>query len=298
MPHPLSSGTQTGEELAVRPRRARGRSAEARRLHRVIAGLRLGRLEAAQAKCERLARRLEEVNRGIVRLVRVFEDTESVPAEVKRRCRELEDERLRLEVDLELATRKLHDVREPADDPEAIADFLRSFLDTLEALPLPKKKLLIQENVGSVVVNYSLPEPNSEGSGDEISGRIIRKPEILVNTEFKAKTPEQGCSGASGGTCVNRRSDFPEFDVTGSPPTLSRRMVFGLLLRLRFAEIGAMAVARAKPSPPARPLESPAERAMRFHRMVDQASSRAALARQLGCSRAWVTKALRDLPPA
>jgi len=67
-------------------------------------------LEAAKAKCERLAKRLEQVNQSWAPLVRVFGETEVVPAEMKRRCRELNDEPFCLEVDRELATRRLHDV--------------------------------------------------------------------------------------------------------------------------------------------------------------------------------------------
>ena len=49
--------------------------------------------------------------------------------------------------------------------------------------------------------------------------------------------------------------------------------------------------------PPAavRRREGPLERAQRFQSMVEELGSRAAVARRLGCSRAWVTKAMRPL---
>lgn len=174
-------------------------------------------IDAAGRQLNDAALGLEKAELRLTKLVGVFEDAEAVPASLKKRCVELEEERTRHQLEITRLQNRIRDLQKPSSDPEMIVAFLQSLLQQLEPLSLAERKALLQESITRVTVNHSLPSPECVSRRAGSSGSLLRKPEILVDILVESKTPEQGCSGASDGKSVNRNPKISEFKTSGSP---------------------------------------------------------------------------------
>ena len=138
--------------------------------------------------------------------------------------------------------------------------------------------------------------PASFVSGADRSGSqgaLFRTFPVLVIARFNAKAPESGDSGASGRKSHNQMEFGSGLRELGSPAGAHGRMRVSLQFPVMM-EFGNGRCTSSTP-PQATPKESPADRAARFRELLNSGKyrSQSELARALGCSQPWISKALR-----
>ena len=139
-----------------------------------------------------------------------------------------------------------------------------------------------------------LPASSDTGACVEGSfGGQCRTRGILVIARINAKAPESGDSGASGRKSHNQREFGSGLRELGSPAGAHGRMRVSLQFPVMM-EFGNGRCTSSTP-PQATPKESPADRAARFRELLNSGKyrSQSELARALGCSQPWISKALR-----
>ena len=139
-----------------------------------------------------------------------------------------------------------------------------------------------------------LPVSSDTGAGEEGSfGGQCRTRGILVIARINGKAPEQGCSGAFRANPYNQSASGSGLGCIGSPAGAHGRMRVSLQFPVMM-EFGNGRCASSTP-PQATPKESPADRAARFRELLNSGKyrSQSELARALGCSQPWISKALR-----
>jgi len=238
---------------------------------------------------------LADADQRMVHLLGVFEETEVVPEGLKTRCCELDEQRAGLRLSILQVQQELDDLGGEPPNPQEIADFLRDFTEEIRDLPLADKKARIRSVIDRITYNH-LPASSDLGADRSGSqGALFRTFPVLVIARFNAKAPEQGCSGASGRKSHNHLEVGSGLRELGSPAGAHGRM----LMSLQFSPMVRLGNGRSPHDAPPKavPSESPAERAARFRELLDSGKyrSQSDLARALGCTQPWISKALRRL---
>lgn len=139
------------------------------------------------------------------------------------------------------------------------------------------------------------PEYDSGAALSGCDGGLFRTFPVLVIIRINAKAPESGDSGALRGKSHNQMEIGSGLKDFGSPQNSHRR----ILVSLQFVPVVQLGNRRSPSSAPPKavPKESPAERAVRFRELLnsERYRSQSELAKALGCSQPWISKALRLL---
>ena len=238
------------------------------------------RIQTARAESQSGLELLAEQS---TRMIEVFKTRKRVPVSVIDEFERMEQEMETLRGEIGRLDDRIGELESGAHDVGKLREMLAPFVDGMAGASLQERKAVIQGLVGEIRVEPSEPKT---GDGDECrGGSQIRTRRLVVNIGLRAPSSP----GRRPHTCavipcwgdlnIHKAAPFtfhhgrPAESVVRTPSPLTEP--------------------RKK-----KPRETPEQRAIRFHRMLQsgQVSSRSELARRLGCSRAWVTQALRHLP--
>jgi len=259
--------------------------------------------ESERQDMARLHRRLEglrselrDVDERMRRLLGVFEESESVPEGMKVRLCELDEQQAGLRLEIAQIQHELDDLGGEAPTPQEIADFLRAFTEGIRGLPMAEKKARIRSVIGRLTHNHLPPSEGPESALASCTEGRFRTSRILVMTRINSKPPESADSGGLSAESHNQMASGSGREVVGSAGPVRTRV----RVTLSHAVVVRHGRELSRPAEPPRERivrESPTERAERFRLLLEsgQYRSQGELARALGCTQPWISKALRRL---
>jgi DNA-binding transcriptional regulator YdaS (Cro superfamily) len=222
---------------------------------------------------------LQGIERQLSALVSHF-GKQQVPVYVGEKIARLDVSREDVRKEIAGLEARIEELREGAVSEEELLERLAVLGGGFEELSLQKQKAILQGIVGRREVDLGKSIPTDRNGKSRLRTR-----RLLLNISLK---PSSSSEGRRPRICAV----IPCWgDLDASRVTAEFVLHHGVPSETPSAVI---------PAPPAKPQETPAERALRFQRMLDagEVGSRAELARRLGVARSWVTQVLQHLPAA
>jgi site-specific DNA recombinase len=159
---------------------------------------------------------LEGVDERMVRLLAVFEESETVPEGLKTRCCELEEQRAGLRHEILQVQHELDDLGGAAPDPAEVADFLRDFTTEIRDLPLLEKKARIRSVIGRMTLNQTLASGTVFDAGDGPEEGDCRTRGVLVKVHVSNRPAESADSAGLSTECLNQPGVSSAIERLGS----------------------------------------------------------------------------------
>lgn len=217
---------------------------------------------------------LQDIERQLSALVAHF-GKDDVPVYVSEEIVRLDGQREEIRREIGTLEARIEELREGTVSEEELRQRLAR-LGKMDGLSLEEQKTVLQEIVGRIEVDLD----RSSVLADRQGKPRLRTRRLLLNISLRSAPPSEGrrpricavvpCWGDLDSSRVAAEFVLHHDVLSETPP----------------AVIPAPGVTH----------ETPAERALRFQRILDEVGSRAEVARRLGVARSWVTQVLQHLP--
>lgn len=233
-------------------------------------------LQSLSSRRANLLSSLQDIERQLSALVAHFGKDE-VPVYVSEEIVRLDEQREEIRKEIGTMEARIEELREGTVSEEELLERLSVLSRGFEGLSLQEQKAILQGIVGRIEVDVETPSVPNDRQGK--SRRRTRR--LLLNISLRSSPPLEGrrpriCAVVPCWGDLDSSRVATEFVLHHGIPAETTSAVI--------------------PAPPAKPQETPEERALRFQRMLNEVGSRAELARQLGVARSWVTQVLQRLP--
>jgi site-specific DNA recombinase len=222
---------------------------------------------------------LQDIERQLSALLTHF-GKEQVPVYVGEEIARLDVRREDVRKEIVGLEGRIEELREGTVSEEALLERLTVLESDFDGLSLEEQKGILQGIVGRIEV-----DPGKSVPTDRPGKPRLRTRRLLLNISLKSSPSSEG----------RRPRICAVIPCWGDLD--SSRVAAEFVLHQGVPSETPSAVILA---PPAKPQETPEQRALRFQRMLDagEVGSRAELARRLGVARSWVTQVLQHLPAA